>query len=190
MIETTGISSTLTIFQDGNAIDVVEDAGDLHVDDTSGLKVYVPMDEMSQDVCFASSLPLHLADWLMRDSTTNIRENVADRTLTALTAVLGARLSAVDRILDLQGIVRVDIPNQDAQEEPGRPDAHNLNAHGEDDAASERPRTRDSAIPSTNSASITPATISHETAIGYIEDDESNAASEQGSDPYPDADNL
>ena len=134
--------------------------------------------------------PLHLADWLMRDSTTNIRENVDDRTLTALTAVLGARLSAVDRILDLQGIVRVDIPNQDAQEEPGRPDAHNLNAHGEDDAASERPRTRDSAIPSTNSASITPATISHETATGYIEDDESNAASEQGSDPYPDADNL
>jgi hypothetical protein len=148
------------------------------------------MDETSQDVCFASSLPLRLADWLMRDSTTQISENVDGRALTALTALLGARLSAVDRILDLQGIVRVDIPNQDAQGEPGRPDSYHL-VHGEDDAAPERPRTRDSAIQSTNSGSITPATTSYETATVYPEEDESDAASsEQLPGPYPDADNF
>jgi hypothetical protein len=187
VIETNVISSVLSISQDGKAVDVVEDAGDLHVDDTSGLKVYVPMDETSQDVCFASTLPLRLADWLMRDSTTQIRESVDGRALTVLTALLGARLSAVDQILDLQGIVRIDIQNQDAQEELGRPYAHSLVVHEEDDAAPERPRTRDSAIPSTNSGSITPATTSHETATVYPDEDQPDSASEQVPDPYPDA---
>ncbi|KAK4235362.1 hypothetical protein C8A03DRAFT_36794 [Achaetomium macrosporum] len=116
VLETDGIHSALTISQNGKAIEVLEEDGDqVHIEDdpSSGLKLYVPMDETSQDVCFASSLPLRLADWLMRDPDTQIPERVCeDALVTSLTALLGARLSAVDRILDLQGIVRVDIPDE------------------------------------------------------------------------------
>lgn len=171
---------------------MVEEAGDLHIDDASGLIVYVPMDETSQDVCFASSLPLRLANWLMQSPTTQVRERVDDTALTALTALLGARLSAVGRILDLQGIVRVDIPNQDNQDtqgDDGAQNAHDAVHYWEDDDAGARPRTRGSVIPST-SGSMTPATTSQETAVAYPDDDESDASAEPVFHPYPDPSNL
>ncbi|KZF20943.1 hypothetical protein L228DRAFT_223072 [Xylona heveae TC161] len=116
VVETTGISSVLQISQDGQLAEVTETIGDMHIDDgSSGLTIYVPMDKKAQDFCFASPLPTHLADWLMRNPTTQICDKVESELITALTTLLYADFSIVDDILDRQGIIQVSVPYEDAE---------------------------------------------------------------------------
>ncbi len=87
----------------------------MYTDDTpSQLKIYVPVDDTVRDICFGSSMPLRLADWLIRDPVTRIIPNKMagmKDLITALTTLLGSRASSTHQILDHHGIVCVDIPS-------------------------------------------------------------------------------
>jgi hypothetical protein len=92
-------------------VKVEEIVGSQHVTkDPKGLAVYVPVDVEAQDFCFCSALAPDLADWLMRDPLTNIKEDFDAEIIPTLNSVLVAELCTLDRILDRQGIMKVSIP--------------------------------------------------------------------------------
>jgi len=120
VIEANGISSVLTISQDGVSVQVEEAVGDLHLDDNdpSALKIYVPMDRAAQGFCFSSPLPNALAEWLMKDPVTNICRPYDENLVTALRALLPIEIAAVDRCLDYHGIIQLKIPGDGSLEAP------------------------------------------------------------------------
>ncbi|KXX74826.1 Autophagy-related protein 9 [Madurella mycetomatis] len=139
-MEAESISPSLIIHQNGKSIEVEEGIGDVNVSDgASGLEVYVPSDKTAQDICFDSSLPRHLADWLMRGPTTQIGEEADNAAVVALTALLNARLSAVHQILDRRGIIHVDVPDEAGESEYELPSTHDQVS--DEDAGPSRPDT-------------------------------------------------
>jgi len=86
--------------------------GEVYIDDKGDiLNIYVPRDEESQDVCFGSALPEKLVEWMATDPTTlQIEGSMAESMVKVVTGVLGTRSpSAMQRILDMQGIVDIDV---------------------------------------------------------------------------------
>ena len=111
---TDGISSISSVVQDRRSIEVESSAGDVHIAETGGeLTVYVPRNKRKQAFCFASPLSIELADWLMREPSTLIREEVDGAMVTALSTLLAVAPSAMSLVLDHQGIVQVPIANED-----------------------------------------------------------------------------
>lgn len=124
VLESNGISSVLKISQDGKSVEAVEPLGDLHIAESqASLKIFVPRDKAAQEFCFGGPLPERVADWLMRDPQTQIRESVDRDAVAVLTNVLGCDPSNVHRNLEFWGIVPVKIPNQDAREEDATTDS-------------------------------------------------------------------
>jgi len=113
VVEATGISSVLSISQDGVRVKVKQADGVLHIDDSdvSRLKIYVPIDPAAQGFSFGSPLPAALAEWLMTNLVTNVCEKVNGTLVAALIVLLQADISAVDRTLDYHGIVQLPVPN-------------------------------------------------------------------------------
>ncbi|OAQ65575.1 hypothetical protein VFPBJ_11205 [Purpureocillium lilacinum] len=110
--ETNGISATLILPQDGLHTTVELEQGEVYIDDKGDiLNIYVPRDEESQDVCFGSALPEKLVEWMATDpSTLQIEGSMAESMVKVVTGVLGTRSpSAMQRILDMQGIVDIDV---------------------------------------------------------------------------------
>ncbi|KAK4209476.1 hypothetical protein QBC37DRAFT_391255 [Rhypophila decipiens] len=126
VIETSGISRISTISQNGHAVQTEEPvAGDVHMsEENDTLSIYVPINRKLQEFSFGSLLPARFADWLMRDSTTQIisgsgmsRGKVDSTMVNALATILALDVSAVDLILDHQGIIKIPIDNQDIIED-------------------------------------------------------------------------
>ncbi|KAK5994782.1 hypothetical protein PT974_03165 [Cladobotryum mycophilum] len=116
VVETNGILSMLSIVQDGRPVEVEVAVGDVHIDEAlSVLTIYVPANKRKQAFCFSSPLLMNLADWLMRDSVIQIRDEIDNTLITALTALLTIEIFAVDLILDRQGIIQVPILNEDIE---------------------------------------------------------------------------
>ncbi|KAH2978751.1 hypothetical protein KXW58_004423 [Aspergillus fumigatus] len=108
------IFSILRISQDGVVADVEELIGKLYIsEEPSGLVVYVPKDKKAQELCFCDLLPKHLLDWLMRDPATQISDNIGSDAVTVISMVLSIDPSAIDLILEGQGIIEIDVPNED-----------------------------------------------------------------------------
>ena len=131
VIGTTGISCIMTISQNGHAVQVEGPAvGEVHMcEEDDGLFIYVPIKKKLQEFCFGSLLPARLADWLMRDATTQIiggsgtSSDKADSAMvTALTTLLAVDVSAVDLFLDHQGIMKVPVNNEDVVEDDDEDD--------------------------------------------------------------------
>ncbi|OQE11913.1 hypothetical protein PENFLA_c069G02111 [Penicillium flavigenum] len=122
-IETTdGIVSILRISQDGKVADVEELVGKLHIsEEASRLSIYVPRDRKAQELCFCDLLPKQLVDWLMRDPTTQILDKVENDAINVMSMILNIHPSATDLVLERQGIVEVDIPNEDPDIDPEIP---------------------------------------------------------------------
>ncbi|KAK3941989.1 hypothetical protein QBC46DRAFT_257257 [Diplogelasinospora grovesii] len=173
IVETNGISSVLRISQDGQLAEVEEAIGDMHISERlSGLTIYVPMDKKAQEFCFGSPLPTNLADWLMRDPITQIRDKVDSAAVTALTTLLTVDLSVVNLILDHQGIIQVPIANEDVEVVE---DGERTIDPVDDDDTSKRSTTPDSSTSGDlTGAAETPGTPTTET---YHES--SSAVSEQ-----------
>lgn len=128
------------ISQGGQSIRAEEDIGEIHIDETpSGLKIYVPMDATAQELCFASPLPINLANWLMQDPTTQICDCVDRSAITALTTLLSVGPSAVNMILDRLGIIQIHITNEDAAEEAHDRGSHTAGFAGNDAIPPQRP---------------------------------------------------
>ncbi|KAK7947037.1 uncharacterized protein PG986_011358 [Apiospora aurea] len=76
-LETSKITSELHLHQDGRVLKVEKETALLHIrEDDSGLKIYVPEDEIDQEICFRSKLPQRLCEWLMTNPSTQIPDLV------------------------------------------------------------------------------------------------------------------
>lgn len=94
--------------------DVEELIGKLHIsEEPSGLVVYVPKDKKAQELCFCDLLPKHLLNWLMRDPATQIPDNIESNAVNVISMVLTIDPSVIDLILERQGIIEIDVPNED-----------------------------------------------------------------------------
>jgi len=115
VIETDGIASVLRIAQDGETIEVEESRCDLHINETDiGLEIYVPRSKASQEYVYSLPLPSRLADWLMRERDGGVSSSPPKAMVIALSATLNcSSTSALDRVLDYQGILQVSIRNED-----------------------------------------------------------------------------
>lgn len=111
---TNGITSVLSISQDGNVTEVKEPIGSLHISEQqTRITIYVPVDKKKQEVCFSSLLPKQFTEWLMRDPVTHIQDKVDSALLAAVTALLSSDPSVVNLVLDHHGIIGIDLPNED-----------------------------------------------------------------------------
>ena len=111
VVETDGISSALSITQDGRVVASQIVKGDVHLaEEPAGLTVCVPRDRHAQDVCFATVLPRQLGRWLMQDPATRLDGCIDERLVTVLGAVLNADVPVVDRVLVHEGIGHIVMP--------------------------------------------------------------------------------
>ena len=115
-LETGKITAELLLRQGDEVLRVEKKSASLHIcEDTDRLRVYVPRDNRSQEVCFHSKLPRRLCEWMMTDPTTEITQPVLPDTVAIVQSVLSAQSFALNDILDEHGIVEVDIANSDIE---------------------------------------------------------------------------
>lgn len=119
-LEARGISSLLVLRQNDTDHNVGVATSELHIHDSSdSLTIYIPENEVDQDFCFTSKLPQRLASWLMADPAAAIAVNTADNAIiSAVKSVLGCSTRNLSRVLQVEGIMEIDIP--DLTEEDAR----------------------------------------------------------------------
>lgn len=111
---TDGITSVLSISQDGNVTEVKEPIGSLHISEQqTRITIFVPVDKKKQELCFSSLLPKQFTEWLMRDPITHIQDKVDSALLAAVTALLSSDPSVMNLVLDHHGIIDIELPNED-----------------------------------------------------------------------------
>lgn len=105
--------------QNNQVFEAEEPRGNEHISETSsGLTIYVPRKRRAQEICFGSVLPRKLTEWLMRDGTSQIvHQSIDTDAVSTMTSVLACSRSALDEILDRQGIIKIGIENQDVVQE-------------------------------------------------------------------------
>ncbi|KAJ0152697.1 Benzoate 4-monooxygenase [Fusarium oxysporum f. sp. albedinis] len=109
--ETDGISSELYLSQDGHGLVHVQDRSELHIrEDDSSLKIYVPRDPKTQGFCYFSTLPRRFLEWMMTDPVTLQVKHASPKAIQIVSAVLNAPLINMAQILEAEGVVEVDIP--------------------------------------------------------------------------------
>ena len=100
-LETEGISAEHILSQDSKSFSVKIGTSKVHIDDGHpNLKIYVPHDTVSKDVCFLSALPDQLIKWMMRDPVTHIQEPYDQVAAKVVTSILTAVKGAVNVILE------------------------------------------------------------------------------------------
>ncbi|KAK6840970.1 hypothetical protein PG987_001830 [Apiospora arundinis] len=113
-LQTSKITSELHLHQDGRVLKVEKETALLHIrEDDSGLKIYIPEDEISQETCFRSKLPQRLCEWLMTDPDTQISDPMSSQAVMIVQGVLGARHRSLHAILDEQGVLDIHLPDED-----------------------------------------------------------------------------
>jgi hypothetical protein len=86
-------------------------------DTEEGLTFYVPRNRKKQDTCFTTSLPKGLVGWLMQDPNTLERSGASHEAEATLSFILSCGRSALDEVLDLRGVIHIDVENQDPENE-------------------------------------------------------------------------
>ena len=126
--QTDGISSLLTLSQDGHQMIVENERSEVHIsEDESGLRIYVPRDSRSREFCYLSKLPPRLFEWMMTHPATQIREKIEPEAILVVTKILNAKLLSVDWILEEAGIIKVagveTVDDLGTGEQPDRDDS-------------------------------------------------------------------
>ncbi|KAK8095117.1 uncharacterized protein PG998_014341 [Apiospora kogelbergensis] len=122
-LETSKITSELHLHQDGRVLKVEKETALLHIrEGDSGLKIYIPENEISQETCFRSKLPQRLCEWLMTDPDTQIPDPVSSQAVMIVQGVLGAKHRSLRAILDEQGVLDIHLPDEDDDGGDGVPD--------------------------------------------------------------------
>lgn len=117
-METTSISNTLTVSQNNKKFCVENVIGNEHIEHTSsGLTIFVPRKRKAQAICFSSALPKKFAEWIMRDPTTQIPGAVESEIANILAILFTCDRSVLNEICDRHGIVQVEIPNEDIEDD-------------------------------------------------------------------------
>lgn len=121
--ETAGISSELHLTMDGEVFKVKTEHSDVHINEAADfLKIYIPHNEVAQDVCIQHALPRKLVEWMMTapgNSSDKKAVSVDDRAAGIVKGLLNARIQSVAEILDREGIIEVGIPNLDLESDEG-----------------------------------------------------------------------
>ncbi|KAJ6789935.1 hypothetical protein PWT90_07563 [Aphanocladium album] len=117
-IETNEIQVTLQLSQNGKSIPMEDTSANAHIDDlgSSTLKIFVPKGAKAQAICYCSILPRRLLQWLMDYPAGRIEDHADSTAINALISILASDRGALDDILDRQGIVPVDIEDEDRSE--------------------------------------------------------------------------
>ncbi|KAI7767275.1 hypothetical protein LZL87_009677 [Fusarium oxysporum] len=103
-----GIVTFFIIQQNGETFVPKSQTSKAHIAEPDGrLTIYVPMDPVSQGVCFGSVLPRKLAAWIMQDPESSGRPHVDIEMVNALTAILASERTSLDGILDDLGIAKL-----------------------------------------------------------------------------------
>lgn len=120
-MEVAHISSIRAVSQNNEKFCVENVIGDEHIEYTSsGLTIYVPRKRNPQAVCFSSVLPRKLAEWIMRDPTTQIPDTAESGMVNTLAAILACDVcdrSVLGEICNRNGIVPVEVPNEDIEDD-------------------------------------------------------------------------
>ena len=115
-LETGKITAELLLRQNDKVLRVEKESASLHIHEgADGLRVYVPRDNRSQEICFHGKLSRRLCEWMMTDTTTEITRPVSSDTVSVVQSVLNAQSFALNDILDEHGIVEVDVANSDIE---------------------------------------------------------------------------
>ncbi|KAK0742653.1 hypothetical protein B0T18DRAFT_168089 [Schizothecium vesticola] len=114
--ETDDISARLTLTLNGKTHAIKLEQGDVYMSggDTSPLKIFIPRDEIAQDVCVQYTLPQKLVEWFMINHQDKSRAPINDRAVGVVKGLLNARLASIPRILTQEGIHDIDIESRDA----------------------------------------------------------------------------
>lgn len=117
--ETDGISSQLGLRMDGQSVTIEQEQGDVYIDEQPDgpLKIYIPHDEGKQDECIQSTLPKMLVQWIMTKPRAETAPLIDPVDITIVTGLVNAKPLFLKGILDKGGIVDVDIPNLDIEDE-------------------------------------------------------------------------
>lgn len=93
----------------------------LFEDQSPSPEIYLPHDQERLDVCVQYTLPRLLLGWMMTGADTETSNRIG-----VIRAVLDAKPASVARVLELEGIIDVDVENQDADavEEQCSPTSH------------------------------------------------------------------
>ncbi|KAH6617397.1 hypothetical protein F5144DRAFT_520469 [Chaetomium tenue] len=110
------ITAELLLTQDDTELRVEKDSALLHIrEDVDGLKVYVPEDKRSQEVCFNSKLSRRLCEWMMTDPATQLVAPVPHDAVAVIQSVLNAQPFTINDILDEHGILEVNVAERDIE---------------------------------------------------------------------------
>lgn len=126
-METTHISSILTVSQNNEKFCIEDVIGKEHIEDTSsGLTIYVPRKKKDQDVCFSSALPKKFAEWIMLDPITQIPGTVDSEMINILGSVFRCHRSALREICEHEGVIQIEVPNEDFEDDVEEEDDSDL----------------------------------------------------------------
>lgn len=109
------ITSTLIITQDGEVTVMPISNSELHIKSAggNGLEIYVPVDEGARDFCIASKLPRQLAACLLQCKPSSVGSQV----VTVVASIIHAKPTNTSRILEANGIIELDLPLYDKDNE-------------------------------------------------------------------------
>ncbi|OTA98084.1 hypothetical protein M426DRAFT_17772 [Hypoxylon sp. CI-4A] len=110
--EALGISTTLTVCINGQTVSEAVDKCEIHIDDTHGLEVYVPHNEVQRERSYLTTFPSRIMKWIMTDpAAVSSPPKTTDQSVERLIqTVLRTKPSQVDWYLSEVGVVEVNIP--------------------------------------------------------------------------------
>lgn len=112
------ISTTLVLSANGEEVTKEVSTGEVHIDDTNGLDIYVPHDETLRYTSYLSTLPKRLAKWIMTGPTPSVSDHFDETAGRHIQGVLSANSSAVeDHLLSNEGIIEVSIPRETEEDD-------------------------------------------------------------------------
>ncbi|KAF5251689.1 hypothetical protein FANTH_3299 [Fusarium anthophilum] len=113
-VQVWSVKTSFILQQNGETVVAESQLSKGHIAEPDGrLTIYVPMDPVSQDVCFGSVLPRKLATWIMQDPECSGRPHVDIEMVNALTAILTSETTSLDEILDELGIAKISYDGLD-----------------------------------------------------------------------------
>jgi hypothetical protein len=113
-LESDDIHVTLQLSQNGKPIPIEDDSPNVHIDYVPpNLTIYVPRKKRPQEICFSSILPRKFLRWLMDYPDSRIEDHADAIAVNALNSVLACDRLVLPDILDRQGIIQIEIENED-----------------------------------------------------------------------------
>ncbi|KAF7543724.1 hypothetical protein G7Z17_g10511 [Cylindrodendrum hubeiense] len=100
--------------QDDNDFDHEIERSLLHIRESSILEIYVPQNKERQDLCFFDNLPRQLLQMMMKESAAKHTTPISEASSRIFNKIFNAPEVIVPSILDSEGIINVDLPEEEA----------------------------------------------------------------------------